>query len=167
MSEAKYIAVAEVARPHGVAGELRLNVYNADSDLLLGKPQLRLRLADGTLRADRLKSVRRVPGGLLVRLESVADRDAAERVRKAVVEVPRSVLGEAPEGEYFHCDLEGCDVEFEGTIGRVQRVLSYPTCDALLVEKPDGTKVEVPITDAFVASVDLAAQRIRLSNLPE
>lgn len=167
LTEARYIAVAVVARPHGVAGELRLTVYNLDSDLLLGKPQLRLRFIDGTLRPLRMNAVRRVPGAMLVRLESVTSRDAAEAMRGAIVEVPRSALGSPAAGEFFHCDLEGCDVYHGELFGRVERVLSYPTCDALLIERPDGAKLEVPITDAFVARIDVDDRRIELANLPE
>ena len=167
MTEPRYIAVAEVARPHGVTGELRLTVYNLDSDMLLGRPPIRLRMPDGTVRPDRLKVVRRVPGALLVRFESVLDRNAAEALRRAIVEVERSVFGPVADGEFFHCDLEGCEVRHVDVIGRVVRVLTYPTCDALFVERPDGTNLEVPITDAFIAKIDVVGRVIELVNLPE
>lgn len=167
MTEPRHVAVAEVARPHGVQGDLRLKVYNLASDLLLQRPDVRLRLPDGSLRPDRIRSVRRIEGAMLVRLDSVATRDEAERVRGAVLEVPRSALGEAGEGEYFHCDLEGCEVRYGDRAGRVVRVLSYPTCDALLVERSDGAKVEVPLTDAYLAEVDLEGRVIALHAWPE
>ncbi len=45
--ETRLVALAEVARPHGIAGELRLKVYNLDSDLLRRRPPITLRLPDG------------------------------------------------------------------------------------------------------------------------
>jgi 16S rRNA processing protein RimM len=83
------------------------------------------------------------------------------------LEVPRSALGKAGEGEVFHCDLEGCEVHRDGLVGRVARVLSYPTCDALLVERGDGSTLEVPLTDAFVARIDVEAGVVELSDLPD
>ncbi|MBM4358578.1 MAG: 16S rRNA processing protein RimM [Deltaproteobacteria bacterium] len=167
MAETKYVAVAEIARPHGVTGELRLRVYNLDSDLLLGKPTLRLKLADGSTRPDRIRAIRRVPGAMLARLESVTSRDDAEALRGATLEVPRSALGAPAEGEVFHCDLEGCEVHLDGVVGRVARVLSYPTCDALEVLRPDGSRLEVPLTDAFVARIDVESGVVSLSALPD
>jgi 16S rRNA processing protein RimM len=162
------VAVAEVARPHGVTGEVRLRVYNLESDLLLGRPPIVLRLADGSRRPDRLSAVRRVEGAMLARLESARDRDAVEALRGAIVEVPRSALGEPGDGEVYHCDLEGCEVRLgEALVGRVTRVASYPTCDALIVARDEGPSLEVPLTDAFVVRVDVGAGVIELSSLPE
>ncbi len=39
-----WVPLAEVARPHGVRGELRLRPYNGDSDLLLGLDEVLVRL---------------------------------------------------------------------------------------------------------------------------
>lgn len=161
------VPIAEVARPHGVAGEVRLRVYHLESDLLLGRPPIVLRLPDGSKRPDRLTAVRRVPGGMLARLDSVRSRDDAEAARGAILEVPRAALGEAGEGAVYHCDLEGCEVRCGGPVGRVVRVVTYPTCDALVVERDGAKPLEVPLTDAFVARIDVAAGVIELSDLPE
>jgi hypothetical protein len=42
-----WVALAEVARPHGVRGEVRLKVYNTESDLLLAQEEVLVKLADG------------------------------------------------------------------------------------------------------------------------
>jgi ribosomal 30S subunit maturation factor RimM len=39
-------------------------------------------------------------------------------------------------------------------VGKVVGIRNFPTCDALLVEKPDGTNIEVPMLPAFVVSAD-------------
>ena len=38
-----WVALAEVARPHGVRGEVRLRLYNRDSDLLLEQDDVLVR----------------------------------------------------------------------------------------------------------------------------
>jgi ribosomal 30S subunit maturation factor RimM len=46
-------------------------------------------------------------------------------------------------------------------VGVVERLVSYPTCDALLVR--DGTKtVEIPLVDGVVDEVDVAGGVVRL-----
>ncbi len=162
----KTVAVAEVARPHGVRGELKLRVFNEESGVLGRGAAVTLALPSGARREVRFASVREVPGGLLVTLAGVVDREGAEALRGAQVEVPRASLEPAADGEFYFCDVEGCDVFLgDERIGSVERVVSYPTCDCLLVAKAGGGRVEVPLTDGYVAKVDVAALRIELASL--
>jgi 16S rRNA processing protein RimM len=161
------VPVAEVARPHGVLGELRLKVYNAESDLLLRRPPVTLRLPDGSAREARITAARPVDRAILVRLDGVADRDAAEGLRGAEVCVPRAALPPLDEGEFYACDVEGAAAVLTSgeAVGKVTALTSYPTCDVLVVERPDGTRVEVPLTEAYVASVDPATGVVEIHTL--
>jgi 16S rRNA processing protein RimM len=151
----RLVPIAEVQRPHGITGELRVRLYNEASDLLLQKPQVVLRLADGTERTLRLAAVRPNNQVLLVRFEGVVDRNGADLLRGAIVSVPREMLPPPEEGEVYLCDLEGARVvDGEREVGKVVGIRNFPTCDALLVEKPDGTNIEVPMLPAFVVSAD-------------
>ncbi len=162
----RWVALAEVARPHGVKGELRLKVYNLDSDVLLGRPPLRLALADGSRRDARIRQVRRVPGAMLVELDGVRDRDAAEALRGARLEVPRDALDATDEDEWYVCDLEGCEARVAGEpFGVIRTVHSYPTCDALVIDKHAGGRVEVPLTDPYLERVDLDARIVALATV--
>jgi 16S rRNA processing protein RimM len=162
----RYVAIAEVARPHGVQGELRLKLYNEESEVLLERPRVRLVCGDGAVREVRVKAVRQVPGALLVRLDGIDDRDAAETVRGARIEVPRELLPPPGEGELYVCDLEGCRVRVAGNdVGAVVGVASYPSCDALVVELDAGRRVEVPLVDTNLVAVDLEARVVELASL--
>lgn len=160
-----FVAIAEVARPHGTSGELRLRVFNPDSDLLARRPPLRLVCADGSVKNAQLRSMRHVPGAVLVRLAGVTDRDQAEALRGARVEVARDELEPTDEDEYYHCDLENCRVTVAGIeIGRVVAVVSYPTCDALVVEHEKG-RLEVPLVDPYLGHIDIDAGVIELHTI--
>jgi 16S rRNA processing protein RimM len=156
-----------VARPHGIGGELRLKVYNLDSDLLLHVSHVRLRLADGSQRTLAVNGARAVPKGVLVKLAGIDDRGGAESLRGAVVLVERAHLPPPEEGEFYACDLEGARVELAGgePVGTVRTVASYPTCDVLVIDRPGSATIEVPLIDAFVADIDVAAHVVRLSTL--
>ena len=153
--DTKFVALAVVARPHGVRGELRLKVHNPDSDLLEQQRRVRLVTADGDVRTVRIKSTRKVPGALLVRLEGVNDRDAADALRGAQFEVPRESLEEIEdEDEHYVVDLVGANVMLAGEeLGVVVDVVSYPTCDALMVKRHRGKKLEVPLSSAYVEDI--------------
>lgn len=164
--ERRYVPVAEIARPHGVQGEIRLKLYNEDSDLLARRPPLRLRMPDGSEREARLESVRPIIKALLVRFAGVTDRDAAEALRGAVICVPRDAFPPLEEGEFYACDIEGARVVVSGAvIGRVQGLQSYPTCDVLLVALEGGGTVEIPLTDSYVAAMDMEQQTIEVLTL--
>ena len=152
----RYVALAEVARPHGVRGELRLKIYNPDSDLLERQRRVRMVDKEGGARLVRIKSVRAVPGALLIRLDGVNDRDAAEALRGARFEVPRDAL-EPIDGadEFYDVDLIGARVVHEGkALGTVTDVAHYPTCDALVVQPEEGKRFEVPLMEAYVDSIE-------------
>ncbi|HVY49458.1 MAG TPA: ribosome maturation factor RimM [Minicystis sp.] len=159
------VAIAEVARPHGVRGELRLKLYNEASNVLLSKPGVLLELDDGARRPAAIATARRVNRGLLVELVGVADRDAADALRGARVLVRRDALPPLDEGEFYACDVEGARVLLGGEeVGRVTSLEEYPTCAALVVAGPTG-KFEVPLVDAYVASVDVAKGVVELVTL--
>lgn len=164
----RYVAVAEVARPHGVHGEVRLRLWNPSSDLLLRRPPIRLRLPDGVERDASIKSARAVNKAVLVTLAGLEDRDAAEALRGAEVLVPRDVFPPAEDGEFYACDLEGARAVMASSgeeIGRVSAVQSYPTCDALVIDRGASGTIEVPLVDAYIASVDVGRAVVELVTL--
>lgn len=173
----RYVAVAEIARPHGIRGELKLKLYNVDSDLLASRPPIRLAMPDGTIRQAEIRALRPTPGAMLMRLAGVADRNAAEALRGAQIEVARSrfeALGadsaerleggdDTAEPEFYVCDLEGCTVLLEGAaVGLVKTVTRYPTCDVLVVTRPAARTLEVPMQAAYIGDVDLEARTVVL-----
>ena len=167
MTDRRLVPLAEVARPHGVAGELRLKVYNPASDLLLRRPPVTLRLPDGSTREARIAAARPVDKAILIRLDGVTDRNAAETLRGAEVCVPRASLPPPEEGEFYAWDVEGASAVLTSgePVGKVVELISYPTCDVLVVERPDGERIEVPLVAAYVARVDAAAGVVEIHTL--
>jgi 16S rRNA processing protein RimM len=170
-----WVPLAEVARPHGVRGELRLRPYNQDSDLLLELDQVKIRFAPGPgLARDvvlRVQSVRQANDAILMKLESVDDRDRAIELRGAEVCARRAEFPPLEPGEFYACDVEGARVvvagaggaEGEEELGRVLEMRSYPTVDVLVVAAADGGRPwEVPLVEAVVEQVDVQHGLVRL-----
>jgi 16S rRNA processing protein RimM len=167
-----WVPLAEVARPHGVRGELRLRLYNGDSDLLLDLEQVLLRFPDGHETQVRVEGARRANEAILMQISSVDDRDRAAALRGALVCARRADFPPLDEGEFYACDVEGARVVIESTdgtpqeIGRVTALRTYPTADVLVVDPIDGGRPwEVPLVDDVVRSVDVSAGLVRLATM--
>jgi 16S rRNA processing protein RimM len=164
LRERKLVALAEVARPHGIVGEVRLKVYNAESDLLMRRPHVRLVVPDGAELELSITAVREVDKALLVRFAGVDDRNAAEGLRGAAVCVPRSALPPPEEGEFYAWDVEGARAVLPSgeVVGHVAELASYPTCNVLVVAREGGKRIEVPLVEAYVSRVDVEQGVIEL-----
>ncbi len=154
----KLVAIAEVARPHGVRGELRLKLFNEESEVLLHRGEVVVRLKDGKEHEVSIAAARRADKTILIKLHSVDDRNRADELRGAMLCVPRDALPPLDDGEFYACDVEGAEARIgEERVGVVEKLEEYPTAFALVVKKNDGTRVEVPVTEAYVERIDAEA----------
>lgn len=171
-----WVPLAEVARPHGVRGELRLRPFNRHSDLLLSLDEVLLRFPDGTQHEVSVDGVRRAGEAVLMKLFSVDDRAAAEALRGVLVCARRGDFPPPDSGEFYACDVEGARVlcpegdastgsaMFE--VGIVREVRTYPSMEVLVVDPADGgPPYEVPLLDSIVRTVDITGRVIVLSTL--
>jgi 16S rRNA processing protein RimM len=168
VSPTRLVAIAEIARPHGVAGELRAKLFNPESQLLARGRLITLELASGERRSVRISTARRANDAMLLRLDGVADRTGAEALRGARVLVERDAFPEAEEGEFYAVDVEGARAEIGGeVVGTVKRLVTYPACSAFEVVLTDGRTLEVPLTEAYVEDVDAEAGVVKLRTLED
>ena len=161
----EWVPLAEIARPHGVRGELRLKVFNRDSDILLTLDEVLVRLPDGAEHEVSVDGARRADQAILLKLYSVDDRDRAEELRGALVCAKRGDFPPLDAGEFYACDVVGARVVAPGDVvlGTVRELRSYPSVDALIVAAADGGRDwEIPLVEAFVGAVDAAGGVVTL-----
>ena len=165
----RWVELAEITRSHGIRGEVRVKLFNPDSDVLLQLREVRLRMTDGTERDVPIESARPVDGGLLLKLRPIGDRDKADELRGVRLLGPRADFPPLDDGEFYVCDVIGANVyvlDQDAPIGTLADLRNYPTVDVLVVKRLDGSPVlEVPLTDAFVERVDAEAMRVVLRSL--
>lgn len=156
-----WIALGVLTRPHGVRGEVRLQPFNPDSELLLEVDEVKLRLPSGEERILPFERVRRAQDAFLVKLPEVDDRNAAETLRGAEVLVRRSDFPPLEEGEFYVCDVLGAAVIGPaGEIGRVENFVTYPSVEAFVVRSKDGSRFEIPLLEQFVERIDVGAKSL-------
>lgn len=160
------VAVGRVLRPHGVRGEVVVEVlsdvpgrFKKGSRLTgirAGEPPASLMIASG----------RRHKNGAVVRFEGIGNRDAAEELRGLDLEVPRAEVPAPPAGTYYQYELLGCLCRNDGEeLGRVVEVMEDGG-GVLLIVEGEGGRVPVPFVKDFLREVDVAAGRIDLALPP-
>jgi len=176
------VPLGVVARPHGLGGELRVKPFNPETELLRepGR-QVRLRApgADDDAPADlrEILSVREGPDVLLIRLEGVDDRDAADALRGVELCVRRGDFPALPDDDpdaIYLVDLVGLrvvadDAEADGdaaTVGVVVEILDYPSVACLRVAGAD-LEWEVPNLERYVRRMDLDRGEVGVAHLEE
>lgn len=162
-----HVCVAAVAAAHGVRGLVRLKPFTeVPEDCTAYGP---FSNADGS-RVFKFEKLGMHKGQVLVRLEGVADRTAADAMRGTRLYVPREALP-APDGEdeFYHADLIGlAAVLADGTeIGKVRAVYDFGAGDSLeLSHTATGKPVLVPFTRSAVPEIDLAGGKVVIDPPP-
>jgi 16S rRNA processing protein RimM len=141
-----------VGRPHGLDGSFHV---------IEPAPQL-LVLGGEIWVGERVTEVLRRAGTdqrPILRVGLASDRTEVEALRGEPLRTPRGSAPPLEPDEYWADDLVGCMVAADGReLGRVVRLLPYPSCD--LLELEDGRLV--PLVHDAIASVDAAARRIEV-----
>jgi len=153
------VVMGRVSAPHGVKGWIKVQPFTREIDGLLGYPLWWLG-KDGEWR-QHLIAESAVHGSLvLARLEGCTDREAATALKGAEVAIPRHLLPESGEGEYYWSDLLGIEVvNRRGEhLGRVAKVLETGANNVLVLEGEQ--ELLVPFVDSVILSVDLAGRRL-------
>jgi 16S rRNA processing protein RimM len=154
------VCLGAVAGAFGVKGEVRLKSFTAEpTDVAAYGP---LTTEDGG-RSFEITLSRPVKGGFAARLSGVTSKEAADALRGTRLYVPRAVLPDLSDDEYYHADLIGLAVFDTGGVelGRVRAVLNHGAADLLEVHGPAAPKgVLLPFTQEAVPTVDIAAGRI-------
>jgi 16S rRNA processing protein RimM len=165
-----WVPLAAVSRPHGVRGELRLKLFNEDSDVLLSQDEVLVRLPDGEEHEVSVDHARRAGDAILMKLYSVDDRNRADELRGALVCVRRASFPALGEGEFYACDVLGARVVLPSgeELGTVKELLNYPASDVLVVRAGDGGgDWDVPLIGKFVREVDVLAGVVHLVSLDD
>ncbi|MBW2731984.1 MAG: 16S rRNA processing protein RimM [Deltaproteobacteria bacterium] len=149
-----------VVRAQGLHGAVGVKLFHPESSL--EEPPLNaFRLTKGEASFIVSRLISRRGERLVLAVEGVTDRDAAEALRGAKLLLAREALPLAQD-EYLYVDLIGCTAS-EGTheLGKVVQVFSAGASDVLVIR--DAThEWLIPLVEAWVGEVDIQARRIML-----
>jgi 16S rRNA processing protein RimM len=149
------ILVGRVAGAFGVKGEVRITAFTAEPLALVDYKTL---LREDGSPGLTLTGGRAAKGGVVARAREVETREQAEALRGLRLYIPRDVLPEPDEDEFYVADLVGIEVRsLEGEVlGRVKSVRDFGAGDLLEVQPPAGESWWLPFTKEAVPEVRMA-----------
>lgn len=142
------VVVGRVVKPHGIRGELVVEPLSDLPERFAVGAELEL---DG--RPVVVAAARPHQGRLLLRIDEVVDRTAAEQLRGCELSAPRLDLDDTP--TYFVHELVGLTVVADdgAALGHVEAVIELPDSagyDLLEVRRGDGHRWLLPAVDDYV-----------------
>ncbi len=189
------VAVARVAKAHGIRGELCMDIH-ADSPLLFapgstlflvlpalaapapgrsaqgghapGKAGRPARPGQGRPRPYVVAAARDNNGRLILALEGVRDRDAAEALHGAEVFVSEADLPPPDEGEEYLHRLIGARVlqADETPVGVFEAILDTPGQLTWVIRAANGREILFPAVPEFLLGLDADAGLIHIDPPP-
>jgi len=157
------LVVGRIGRAHGLTGEVSVSV-RTDSPEQRFAPGAMFELGAG--RRVTVAGTRWHRGTLLVRLDGVADRTAAEQLRGELLTVAADELPLPDDPDEFHDhQLIGLRAELAdgSAVGTVRDVVHGPAGELLVVGRDAAADALVPFVRAIVPTVDLAGGRVVLT----
>ena len=157
------VVVGLITRAHGLRGEVVVHSRSDNPDRWV--PGSQVFLGERSLMVETLRATG--GGRMIVRFAGVEDRAQAESLRGEVV-VPESWLPPLPEGEWWPSQIEGCEIVTESgrLLGRVDEVVANPANDLWVARDERGAETIVPALRDLLLSVDVAAKRIVVRDVP-
>ena len=153
------ILIGKIVSAVGLKGELKVYNYSDRPDIYEDTEAI---YVDDVLMP--VRSVRTQKNMIVLGLEGIDDRNAAEEARGRLLYVTEDDLPELPEGEYYVRDLIGMEaVTDDGAhLGKVTDVIQNTAQDIFEVEMDDGRQVLIPKVPEFVLDIDPDSRRVTL-----
>jgi 16S rRNA processing protein RimM len=161
------LRVGRITGAHGLKGALRFRPDNPDSDTLEQVRRVFLE-REGESREFHLTAITPLNAATRrILLKGVADVDAAESLKGAVVMLAPEDVPAAKPGEFYYYEAIGCEVFLtDGSrLGAIEEIFSNGAQDIWVVR--DGEReVLVPVIEDIVKAMDFAARRVTIEPIP-
>ena len=157
------IKLGQIVTAVGIKGEVKVYPY---TDILERFEEIDSLMIES--KTAKINGVRYMKNMVILRLEGVDDRNAAEALRGKNLYIDRKDMWEMPEDTYLVKDLLGMTVmDPEGNrIGKLVDVIQNSAQDLYEIEREDGKKFLLPAVGEFVQTVNLN-KRIMIVRLIE
>ncbi len=162
-----FVVLGKIVSVFGIKGEVKVYSFTEPLDNLLDYRRWTLR-RDGESKQVEVVSGRLHGKVLTAKLKGLDDREVARTYAGYEICVPRSLLPELDQGEYYWYQLEGLMViDQQGQLlGKIDHLLETGANDVMVVKPCIGSLDDrerlLPYIEQCVLSIDLAAGEMRV-----
>ncbi len=154
------LLIGTIGVPFGTRGQVKLHALTSHPEQL--QRIKTLFVGDDHAPIGLRRAFQHKPNVLILTLDGFESRSAVDALRGADVFIPENEAAPLEEDEYFLHDLPGLRVETGGgeVVGIVNEVIETGANDVLVVDRPEGGQVLIPMIHAVVKSLDIPAGRL-------
>jgi len=156
LSEPEYVTIGHILAPWGIKGKLKVEIVTDFPQRFT--PSSKIYIYQQPMSID---STEWRKGKAIIKLSTIDSIEDAQRLRGQPIEIHHSQLQPLPEGQYYHFQLIGLEVETsQGEIlGNITEILTAESNDIYVVSGNRG-EILIPAIEDIVKSIDLNKGRI-------
>jgi 16S rRNA processing protein RimM len=159
--EPVYLVIGFLRRPHGVAGEIIMDVHTEFPERLKAGRKL---FAGEKYQPITLVSSREHAKGLLVKIKGFNTPEEVGQFRNQRVYARTGDEPALPEGKYYHHQLIGLQVvdENNNPLGELTEILVTGANDVYVVQEASGHELLLPAIPTVILDVDLGRRLMKV-----
>lgn len=160
-----YLAIGRVLRPHGVRGDLLVEIAPDTAGLVTPRRCVYLGPRHRRFEVRQLRPHRRQ---YLLTLERCSNRETADQWRDAEIHVRLAEVEPLPPGVFYDWQLIGLEVRSATgeLLGKLEQILRTGANDVYLIRAYSGDELLLPAIDSVVLAIDLEAGLIHVQPPP-
>jgi 16S rRNA processing protein RimM len=165
MAEPKFLAIAQILKPWGYRGEVKVKLL---TDFPKRLAHLKTVYLGEAARPIPLERARLHSGAALFKLGGYDTPEEAAKLRGQVVQISIDDAAPLPPGQYYHHQVIGLHaMTTEGEdLGAVEEILETGSNDVYVVRRPDGGELLLPAIKDVVQEIDLERGRLVVQLIP-
>ena len=163
--EPAFLAVGKVRRPHGVAGDVLVEIFTdfperlkVKATVYAGEKRFPLTILRQRFHND----------GALLAFDGFTTPEQVGRFRNQILYIKRTEAAELPEGEFYFHELLGLSVTDDTgvSLGKVTEIIETGANDVYVVTNDSGRELLLPAIAEVVLDVDLISKSMKVHLLP-
>jgi len=161
----EFLAVGKIRRPHGVAGDVLVDVYTDFPERM--QPKAVVYAGEDHLPLT-IRRHRNHNDGMLLAFDSFTTPEQVGRFRNQILYIVVADAMELPEGEFYYHELLGLVVTDEKgeSLGKVTEIMQTGANDVYVVTDAAGHEILLPAIAEVVLDVDLDSKKMKVHLLP-